>query len=62
MSLTQKTKIWHNNAVSRRFGKYSILNNISLVKLNNLFKKKEGSYPNTKMIKQKWQDFMWYAL
>jgi hypothetical protein len=23
MSLTQKTKIWHNNAVSRRFGRYS---------------------------------------
>ena len=25
-SLTQKTKIWHNNAVSRRFGKYSFQN------------------------------------
>ena len=23
MSLTQKRKIWYNNAVSRRFGKYS---------------------------------------
>ena len=26
MSLDQKTKIWHNNAVSRRFGKYSFHN------------------------------------
>ena len=23
MSLTQKTKIWHNNVLSKRFGKYS---------------------------------------
>jgi hypothetical protein len=22
-SLTQKTKIWHNNALTRRFGRYS---------------------------------------
>ena len=27
-SLTQKTKIWCNNAVSRRFGKYSFHHNI----------------------------------
>ena len=44
MSLTQKTKIWHNNVVSRRFGKYSF--QLIFLSLMHWFEKHEFSKKN----------------